>query len=82
MVFMNWCFVIMSQVGDHHPDLYVWNLHNHHEVSVFFFPSQLPHVSINLPQPLKPQYLCVCAGSTNLCAAWWRDTAAEQVSRV
>lgn len=29
------------QVGDHHPDLDVWNLYNNHEVRGF-----LPHISI------------------------------------
>lgn len=29
-------FVCMFQVGDHHPDLYVWTLYNHHEVSLCF----------------------------------------------
>lgn len=26
------------QVGDHHPDLHVWNLYHNHEVRIFFFP--------------------------------------------
>lgn len=31
------------QVGDHHPDLHVWNLYHNHEVRIFFF---LSHISV------------------------------------
>lgn len=67
-VFSMWCLwicvcVFVSQVGDHHPDLYVWNLHNHHEVSLVLSPqcclcqSAAPS---RVTTPLKPVSLaCV-----------------------
>lgn len=63
--------VLVFQVGDHHPDLYVWNLYNHHEVSLFLL---LSHFSAVSAKPsLKTQCLCVCCvfvGSTDPCVAW------------
>lgn len=80
---LNLC-VHLFQVGDDHPHLYVRNLHNHHEVSLILFPLIFPHLC-PLEKPLKSQpvvYVCVCVGSTGLCTAWWRLTAAGQVSPV
>lgn len=73
-------FVCMFQVGDHHPDLYVWTLYNHHEVSLCFCSYFQQHV-LYVPQAAS-SCVVLCEGLTDLCAAWWRDTAAGQVSRV
>lgn len=59
MVFMDLCLVLMSQVGDHHPDLNVWTLHNHHEVSLFLF-SRLLASTHPAPHPPKTQHVWVC----------------------
>lgn len=66
-------------MGDHHPDLHVWDLYNHHEVSPSF-PIFVILLGVSIPSPVKMAVFCV--GSTDLCAAWWRDTAAWTVSRV
>lgn len=78
----------LIKVGGHYPDLYVWNLHNNHEVSPF--QSNFLHLHpliVKPPQALysiKTQHLCAlfCVGSTDLCTAWWRGTAAGTVSHV
>lgn len=51
--------VCMFQVGDNHPDLYVWNLHNHHEVSLCLPPLVFPSStrSIHTKDAIS---LCVC----------------------
>lgn len=59
VVFMNLCFF---QVGDHHSDFYVWDLHNNHEVNPFFVLCKFPpswYQATTCLNPLETQYVCV-----------------------
>lgn len=56
-------FVCMFQVGDHHPDLYVWTLYNHHEVSLCF---------CSYFQPKATTCFIRTTGSIFMCCALWR----------
>lgn len=66
-------------MGDHHPDLHVWNLYNNHEVRRL----TLPHFQLLLHQVTQTDRLCfvLWQGSTGLFTRWWRASVAGRGSR-
>lgn len=80
------------QVGDHHPDLDVWNLYNNHEVRVVFapiFPSLfapgelrkqgLFYFAIRFNRSLHALVESQCSGAGQPCLSLRRSTAVGSV---
>lgn len=69
----NPCFVF--QVGDHHPDLHVWDLYNHHEVSLIIFAILL---GMSIPF-VKMTVLCasLCRFNRSLCCLMERHCSID-----
>lgn len=59
----------MFQVGDHHPDLYVWTLYNHHEVSLCFCSHFQPKATTCFIRTIGRIFMCcaLCRFNRSLC---------------
>lgn len=82
------------QVGDHHPDLHVWNLYHNHEVRIFFpspiFPSffaagelhkqGLFYFAIRFNRSLYARVESQCSRAGQLCLSLRRSTAVGSVA--